>query len=197
MKSLLSRASIAAAAAAAAAIVVAAPANADPLFGSAGSSDRGSSDSGSLSTGSVEEGITKSAPYLGALGEALKPKDNKPKHYGKLGRADAPNGVKSINVWVFAPKTAELSPGTNTYPKNSRLGVRWNSTIDAGPVVDGNECAMEIRLAGPKVPKKAQLAKTRDCTANQLYTFRSAGSYQITVTDTISGASNKINFDVR
>lgn len=177
---------------AATAAALAAPAAADPvdsLFGSVGSSDSGSAGSGSADS---------IAPYLNSIIGSLGSSDgNKPKHYGKLGRPDAPNGVKSINVWVFAPQAKELTPGTNTYPRNSRLGVRWNSTIDAGPVIDGNECAMEIRLAGPKVPKQAALTKTKDCTANRLYTFRGAGSYQITVTDTISGASNKIDFDVR
>ncbi|MBD0864056.1 hypothetical protein IA539_23085 [Gordonia sp. zg691] len=151
-----------------------APATADPLgdlFGSAS----GSLDSGSAALGSSGDKVT---------------------HYGKLGRPGAPNGVKSINVWVYTPnKTAAITPGT--YPKNSRLGVRWNSIINSGPIVDGNECRMEVRLSGPKVPKAASLFKTRDCTAVKSYFFKGGGDFTIRVTDTISGASNSINFSVQ
>ncbi|MDL9937836.1 hypothetical protein QSJ18_13865 [Gordonia sp. ABSL1-1] len=152
--------------------VIAGPAAADPLsdlFGSAGSSG-GSSGFGSS--------------------------DNKPKHYGKLGRPDARNGVKSINVWVYAPnKTPEISPGV--YPRGSKLGVRWNSTIDAGPVVSGKECQMSVHLTGPKVPAKAAVTKTQECTSKKSYLFRSAGTYKISVTDAISGASNSITFTLQ
>lgn len=152
-----------------------APATANPLdtlFGSA---------SGSLDSGSAA---------LGSSG------GDKVTHYGKLGRPGAPNGIKSINVWVYTPNnTAAVVP--NTYPKNSRLGVRWNSIIDAGPIVDGNECRMEVRLSGPKVPKQASLFKTQDCTAVKSYFFRGAGDFTIRVTDTISGASNSIAFSVQ
>ncbi|MEO9327041.1 hypothetical protein [Gordonia aurantiaca] len=160
--------------AAAALLLPIAPATADPagdLFGSAS----GSLDSGSAALGSSGDKVT---------------------HYGKLGRKDAPNGVRSINVWVYNPKNArEIAPGT--FPKNSRLGVRWNSIIEAGPIVDGDECRMEIRLSGPKVPKEAELFKTRDCTAVKSYSFKGAGDFTIRVTDTISGASNSIAFSVQ
>lgn len=152
--------------------VAASPAGADPLsqlFGSAGSSDSGSA---------------------GSSG------GDKPQHYGKLGRPDAANGVKSINVWVYTPnKTAAISPGV--YPRNTRIGVRWNSTIDAGPVVDGNECKMTIRLTGPKIPKKAAVTNTADCSAVKSYQLRTAGDYKISVTDGISGASNSITFSLQ
>lgn len=178
---IMNRTSAAAALLCAAAITaVAAPASAAPLgdlFGSSGSADSGSSDlldSGSSALGSSD--------------------NNKPQHYGKLGRPDASNGVKSINVWAYAPKAQPV--GDNTYPKNSQLGVRWNSTIDAGPVIDGNECKMEIRITGPKIPAKSQLFKTQDCTSTHTYLLRTPGAYGITVTDTISGASNSIKFDV-
>ncbi|MGV9712462.1 hypothetical protein ACWDTI_17570 [Gordonia sp. NPDC003424] len=176
----MKRTSIAAVLLSAAAIAaVAAPASAGPLgdlFGSSGSADSGSSDL--LDSGSA------------ALGSS----SDKPKHYGKLGRADAPNGVKSINTWVYAPNAQPTS--TNTYPKNSQLGVRWNSTIDSGPVVDGNECKIEVRISGPKIPAKAQVFKTEDCTSVKSYMLRTPGSYAISVTDLISGASNSITFDV-
>lgn len=152
-----------------------APAAANPLdtlFGSA---------SGSLDSGSAA---------LGSSG------GDKVTHYGKLGRPGAPNGIKSINVWVYTPdKTPAVVP--NTFPKNSRLGVRWNSIIDAGPIVDGNECRMEVRLSGPKVPKQAALFKTQDCTAVKSYFFKGAGDFTIRVTDTVSGASNSIAFSVQ
>ena len=97
---------------------------------------------------------------------------------------------------MYTPNnTAAVVP--NTYPKNSRLGVRWNSIIDAGPIVDGNECRMEVRLSGPKVPKQASLFKTQDCTAVKSYFFKGAGDFTIRVTDTISGASNSIAFSVQ
>ncbi|MFW0795968.1 hypothetical protein AAFP30_19300 [Gordonia sp. CPCC 205515] len=176
----MNRTSVAAVLLSAAAITaVAAPASADPLgdlFGSSGSADMGSSN------------------LLDAGSSALGSSSDKPQHFGKLGRPDAPNGVKSINTWVYAPKTQPV--GDNTYPKNSQLGVRWNSTIDAGPVIDGNECKMEIRITGPKIPAKAQLFKTQDCTATHTYLLRTPGAYGITVTDTISGASNAIKFNV-
>ncbi|MGC4962689.1 hypothetical protein [Gordonia sp. DT101] len=168
--------------AAAAIATAAAPATAGPLdtlFGSAGAGSSGSGSSDLLNAGSS------------ALGSS----SSKPQHYGKLGRPDATNGVKSINVWTYAPKAQAISPGV--YPKNSQLGVRWNSTIDAGPVVDGNQCRMEIRLSGPRVPKKAQLTKTQDCTSAKSFLLRAPGSYGISVTDTISGASNSIKFDVQ
>lgn len=158
-----------------------APATAGPLdslFGSAGSSDSGSSNI--LDTGSA---------MLGSSG------GKKQQHYGKLGRAGAPNGVKSINVWVYSPKAKAISPGV--YPRNSHLGVRWNSTIDAGPVVEGNECKMGIRLSGPKVPKKSQLTGTKSCTSRKTFLLRAPGEYSITVTDGISGASNAIKFTVQ
>ena len=75
--------------------------------------------------------------------------------------------------------------------------MRWNSIIDAGPIVDGNECRMEVRLSGPKVPKQASLFKTQDCTAVKSYFFKGAGDFTIRVTDTISGASNSIAFSVQ
>ncbi|AZG45623.1 hypothetical protein [Gordonia insulae] len=162
---------------AAAIAAAAAPAAAGPLDSLFGSSGSGSSDL--LDTGSAA---------LGSSG-------NKPQHFGKLGRPDAPNGVKSINVWVYAPKAQPISPGV--YPRNSQLGVRWNSTIDSGPVIDGNECAMQIALSGPKIPAKAKLTKTADCTAVKSFSLRAPGSYAITVTDGISGASNSIKFDVQ
>ncbi|GAC68353.1 hypothetical protein [Gordonia soli] len=152
-----------------------APAGADPLdalFGSAGGT--GSLDSGSAALGSS---------------------DNTPKHFGKLGRPDAPNGVKSINTWVYAPKSKPVAPGV--YGKGAGVGVRWNSTIDAGPVIDGNECAIAVRLSGPRVPKSAQLTRTRDCTATKTFVLRAPGNYTISVTDGISGASNKIAFTIR
>ncbi|EON31197.1 hypothetical protein GTC6_18813 [Gordonia terrae C-6] len=172
----MKRTRIAAALLAAAALALpVAPAAANPLdtlFGSA---------SGSLDSGSAA---------LGSSG------GDKVTHYGKLGRPGAPNGIKSINVWVYTPdKTPAVVP--NTFPKNSRLGVRWNSIIDAGPIVDGNECLMEVRLAGPKVPKQAALFKTQDCTAVKSYFFKGAGDFTIRVTDTISGASNSIAFSVQ
>ncbi|NDZ96249.1 hypothetical protein G3I13_04245 [Streptomyces sp. SID6673] len=167
---------------AAAAMATAAPATAGPLdtlFGSAGAGSSGSGSSDLLDAGSS------------ALGSS----SSKPQHFGKLGRPDATNGVKSINVWAYAPKTQAISAGV--YPKNAQLGVRWNSTIDAGPVVDGNQCRMEVRLSGPKVPKNAQLTKTQDCTSAKTFLLRAPGSYSISVTDTISGASNSIKFDVQ
>lgn len=158
---------------AAAMLIPIAPATANPvddLFGSAS----GSLDSGSAALGSSGDKVT---------------------HYGKLGRAGAPNGVKSINVWAYNPKGAkETTPGT--FAKNSRLGVRWNSIIDSGPIVDGNECRMEVRLTGPKVPKEAALYKTQDCTAVKSYFFKGGGNFTIRVTDLISGASNSIAFSV-
>lgn len=162
--------------------VVAVPATAGPLddlFGSAGSS-------GSGSTGGI---LDSGSAMLGSSG------GKKQQHFGKLGRPDAPNGVKSINVWVYAPRAKAVSPGV--YPRNSQLGVRWNSTIDAGPIVDGNECKMGIRLSGPKVPKKAQFTGTRDCTAQKAFLLRAPGEYSITVSDGISGASNAIKFTVK
>lgn len=176
----MKRTSVAAALISLAAVTaVAAPASADTLgdlFGSAGSSDSGSSDL--LNSGSAA---------LGSSG-------NKQLHYGKLGRDNAPNGVKSINVWVLAPTAKPNANGA--YPRNSQLGVRWNSVIDAGNEIDGNECAMQIRLTGPKVPAAAALSTTQNCTSRKLYTLRAPGSYSISVTDTISGASNSIRFDV-
>ncbi|MAU83352.1 hypothetical protein VX037_03435 [Gordonia sp. Z-3] len=182
--SLKSRLSALAVGSAAVAIAIsAAPALAAPqdsVFGSAGSSGSGSAGSSDL--------LDAGSSALGSSGDKIE-------HYGKLGRDNAPNGVRSINVWVYAPNTQPISPGV--YPRNSRLGVRYNSTIDAGPVVDGDECAMQIRLSGPKVPKKAQLFSTQDCTSVKPYTLRAPGSYSISVTDTISGASNAITFDVQ
>jgi len=169
----MKRSGIAGLLAAAAMLIPIAPATADPigdLFGSAS----GSLDAGSSAFGSSGDKVT---------------------HYGKLGRPGARNGVKSINVWVYNPKGArEITPGT--FPKNSRLGVRWNSIIDAGPIVDGNECRMEVRLAGPKVPKEAALYKTQDCTAVKSYFFKGGGNFTIRVTDLVSGASNSIAFSV-
>ncbi len=170
----MKRSGIAGLLAAAAMLIPTTPAMADPvgdLFGSAS----GSLDSGSSAFGSSGDKVT---------------------HYGKLGRADARNGVKSINVWVYNPKGAtQTTPGT--FVKNSRLGVRWNSIINSGPpIVDGNECRMEVRLAGPKVPKEAALYKTRDCTAVKSYFFKGGGDFTIRVTDLISGASNSIAFSV-
>ncbi|MXP22641.1 hypothetical protein GIY30_14970 [Gordonia sp. HNM0687] len=169
--SLRSRTSALAVAGAAAIIAVgAAPAVAGPLdtvFGSAGSSDSGSAGSGSAGSGSSD--------LLDAGSSALGSSGNEPEHYGKLGRDNAPNGVRSINVWVYAPYAQPISPGV--YPRNSQLGVRYNSTIDAGPVVDGDECRMEVRLSGPKVPEKAKLFKTQDCTSVKPYTLRAPGAY--------------------
>ncbi|MFW0785477.1 hypothetical protein AAFP35_13230 [Gordonia sp. CPCC 206044] len=167
-------------------IAVAAPASASPLdslLGSSGSASGFGSSSGGLTS------------LFDAGSSALGSSSSKPEHYGKLGRDNAPNGVKSINVWAYAPKAKPIS--ANVYPKNSQLGVKWNSTIDAGPVVDGNECTMSIRITGPKIPAKAALFKTRDCTSVHTYMLRAAGGYSITVTDGISGASNSITFDVR
>ncbi|ROZ88952.1 hypothetical protein [Gordonia sp. OPL2] len=175
---------VAATAAALAAPAVVGSATAAPLDSLLGSSGGSGSAGGSGSSDLLDTG----SAALGSSG-------NKPQHFGKLGRPDAPNGVKSINVWTYAPKVTPVSP--NVFPRNSRLGVRWNSTIDSGPVVDGNECGMQIRLDGPKVPKAAQLTKTRDCTAVKSFLLRAPGSYSITVTDGISGASNSIKFDVR
>ena len=56
---------------------------------------------------------------------------------------------------------------------------------------------MEVRLSGPKVPKQASLFKTQDCTAVKSYFFKGAGDFTIRVTDTISGASNRIAFSVQ
>ncbi|MCH5643224.1 MULTISPECIES: hypothetical protein [unclassified Gordonia (in: high G+C Gram-positive bacteria)] len=163
--------SITAAMLAASAITVAAGSSSADPFGSA---------SGSLDSGSA------------ALGSSSK----KPQHYGKLGRPDAPNGVKSINVWVYTPnKTPEISP--SVYPRNTRIGVKWNSTIDAGNVIDGNECKMSVVLSGPKIPKKAAVTKTADCTAVKSYQLKTAGDYKITVTDGVSGASNSIKFTLQ
>ncbi len=174
---MIRKSTAAAALAAAALAIVAAPASADSLFGSSGGSSSGSA--GLLDAGSS------------ALGSSSK----EPEHYGTLGRPDAPNGLKSINVWVYAPKANPIGDGV--YPKNSQLGVRWNSTIAAGNVIDGNECQMAIRLTGPKVPAKAAVTKTEDCTSAKLYTLRAPGAYTISVTDGISGASNSIRFSVQ
>lgn len=152
------------------------------VFGTSLEVATGSLDS---ATGSLDSGSSA----LGSSGDTVK-------HYGKLGRPDARNGVRSINVWVYTPnRTAAIAPGV--YPKNSRLGVRWNSIIASGPIIDGDECRMTVRLSGPKVPKEAEVYSTRDCTAVKSYHFRGAGQYKISVTDNISGASNNITFAVR
>lgn len=119
-----------------------------------------------------------------------------PQHYGKLGRADAPNGVRSINVWVL-PGNGVRAVGDNVYPKNSQVGVKWNSVIQTGEEVGGDGCKMTVRVAGPKVTAKAGTYTTTSCTSRKSFMLRAAGEYSITVTDGVSGASNAIKFSLQ
>lgn len=119
-----------------------------------------------------------------------------PQHYGKLGRADAPNGVRSINVWV-QPGNGVGAIGDNVYPKNSQIGVKWNSVIQTGEEVGGNGCKMTVRLTGPKVSPKDGTYTTTSCTSRKLFKLRAGGDYSITVTDGVSGASNAITFSLQ
>lgn len=150
----------------------AAPALADGSVAGAGSSDL--IDSGSAALGSSS---------------------NKPAHFGKLGRPDADNGVYSINTWVKAPTAKAIS--TDVYPKNSKIGVRWNSTIKSGEEVGGDGCKMVVTLTGPKVPVKAGTIRTTKCTSSKLFMLRAAGDYSIRVTDSVSGASNAVKFSLQ
>ncbi|GAB19410.1 hypothetical protein GOEFS_083_00420 [Gordonia effusa NBRC 100432] len=120
----------------------------------------------------------------------------KQQHYGKLGRADAPNGVRSINVWVL-PGSGVKADDSGVYPKNSQIGVKWNSVIQTGEEVGGNECKMTVKLTGPKVTAKNGTMKSRFCTSRKLFKLKAAGDYSITVTDAVSGASNAIKFTLR
>ncbi|NMO01527.1 hypothetical protein HH308_09915 [Gordonia sp. TBRC 11910] len=119
-----------------------------------------------------------------------------PQHYGKLGRADAPNGVKSINVWVL-PGKGVVAAEEGVYPRNSQIGVKWNSTISTGEEIDSNECKMTVAVAGPKVNAKTGTVRTNLCTSSKLFNLKAAGEYTITVTDAVSGASNAIRFSLQ
>ncbi|MFT4201304.1 hypothetical protein [Gordonia sp. (in: high G+C Gram-positive bacteria)] len=124
---------------------------------------------------------------MGSLGSS----DNKPKHYGKLGRPGAPNGVRSINTWVYAPGVKARG---GAYPRGAKVGVKWNSVIDAGDEILGKECNMTVRVSGPRPPAPF---KTKLCTSKRLFKINIAGNYVIRVTDSISGASNAIRLNVK
>ncbi|MFT3899154.1 MAG: hypothetical protein QM728_02780 [Gordonia sp. (in: high G+C Gram-positive bacteria)] len=124
---------------------------------------------------------------MGSLGSS----DNKPKHYGKLGRPGAPNGVRSINTWVYAPG-AKAAGGA--YRRGAKIGVKWNSVIEAGDEISGKECRMTVRAIGPRAPRPF---KTQLCTSKYLWRINVPGSYAFRVTDGISGASNFVRLTVR
>ncbi|GAB10347.1 hypothetical protein GOARA_056_00940 [Gordonia araii NBRC 100433] len=124
---------------------------------------------------------------LGSLGSS----DNKPKHWGKLGRKNAPNGVRSINTWVYAP-TAKARGGA--YPLGRQIGVKWNSVIESGDEILGKECNMTVRITGPRAPRPF---KTKLCTSKHTWKINVRGAYTIRVTDSISGASNAVRLNVR
>lgn len=123
---------------------------------------------------------------LGSLGSS----DNKPKHYGKLGRPGAPNGVRSINTWAFSPTNRARSTG---YPVGARVGVKWNSVIEAGDQINGPECNMTVRITGPNSPGPF---KTKQCTSKYAWKLNVKGTYIARVTDSISGASNAVRFKI-
>ncbi|GED96899.1 hypothetical protein [Gordonia crocea] len=123
---------------------------------------------------------------LGSLGSS----DKKPQHYGKLGRKNAPNGVRSINTWVYAPTAKARSTG---YPVGAKVGVKWNSVIEAGDQVNGPECKMTVRITGPHAP---QPFTTKQCTSKYAWKLNVKGSYIARVTDGVSGASNAVRFTI-
>lgn len=127
---------------------------------------------------------------IGGLDTGSGSSDNTPKHYGKLGRKDAPNGVRSINTWVYSPSRA----ANGAYRVGSKVGVRWNSVIDAGDQVSGPECKMTVRISGPKAPGPY---KTKQCTLKYAWKLNVPGTYIARVTDSVSGASNAVRFTVK
>ncbi len=127
---------------------------------------------------------------LGSMG-SLGSSNNKPQHYGILGRPGAANGVKSINAWVYSPSARALSDGS--YPVGANVGVKWNSVIDAGAQINGPECTMSVRITGPKAPG---VFSTKQCTSKYAWKLNVKGSYVARVTDGISGASNAVNFTI-
>ena len=124
---------------------------------------------------------------LGSLGSS----NNTPQHYGKQGRADAPNGVRSINTWVYAPSASARSD--STYPVGAQVGVKGNSVIAAGNQIDGPECTMSVRITGPKAPGPFS---TKLCTSKYAWKLNVRGTYIARVTDGISGASNAVRFEI-
>ncbi|MFW0791486.1 hypothetical protein [Gordonia sp. CPCC 205333] len=138
-----------------------------------------------------------SSDIFGSAGSSdLGSSSKKQQHYGKLGRADAPNGVRSINVWVL-PGNGVKAVESGVYPRNSQIGVKWNSVIQTGEEVGSDECKMTVKLTGPKVTAKNGTAKSKFCTSRKLFRLKAAGDYSITVTDAVSGASNAIKFTLR
>ncbi len=148
-----------------------------------------------LTLGAAPAIADSSGDIINAGSSAIGSSSKKQPHYGKLGRSNAPNGVRSINTWVYAPNARAGSDGA--YAKGSKIGVKWNSTIESGEEVGGSECSMTVKLTGPKVPAKAGTYKTKNCTSRKTFTLRTAGDYTIRVTDAVSGASNAIKFSVR
>ena len=124
---------------------------------------------------------------LGSLGSS----DNSPKHFGKLGRKDSPNGVRSINTWAYSPNATARSNAT--YPVGRQVGVKWNAVIEAGDQVSGPECKMTVRISGPKAPGSFT---TKQCTSKYAWKLNVKGTYIARVTDSVSGASNAVRFTI-